>query len=237
MADNKVLGKNFLAYMKIGEIFYPVFCGKTVELALEQDEIETTHVNAGPNREYVPGLANSLLSCTGVTTSDNTNGRISIFYLMQQSVRREIQQMRVVATDNDSNVVVISFSAFIRSTNVNRDSVSFSQSSVVFRVTGGMTFDTIIPDPAEPVCEIEDPLYLTLAEDGTEVSDSLLEQDNVTILEVQREGTGLDETTGTPGNRQFKFVGGSGNGKIQIDPNNPGFPGGETIYVLYKITT
>lgn len=144
--------------------------------------------------------------------------------------------MRLVGTDNDGNIVGIEFQGWVRSTNISRDIPSYSQSAATFRITGGLTFITSIAEPAEPVCDIEDPLYLTLAEGETEVGDALLEATGVEILGVTREGIGLDKTTGTPGNRQYKFVGGTGNGLIQIDPNNPGFPGGESIWVLYKIS-
>lgn len=232
--SNKVLGSGVTTYMEIDSVFYPVFCAKTASLTTNQDELEVTSVASSRDREYIPGMRNATLNCTGVTTSDNSNSRVSLLYLMQPAVIGTTFPMRMTFTDKDANVVNITFSAFITSTNVDRAlGGAFSQSSITMRITGGLTFGEPIDPPAEPVCEIQDPLYLDMAEGETSVSDVLLEADGVVILEVQRTGTGHDETTGTPGNREFKFT--AGTGTIGFDATNPANSGGETIYVLYKI--
>lgn len=235
MPDTKVLGRNVLAEIEIASVFYPIFCAKNVSFVLEQDEIETTHINSGPYREYVPGVANSTLQCSGITTTDNTNGRISIFYLMQTSVRRTIHSMRLKCTNQDGGIKIISFNAFVRNTSISGDRTVFSQSDITFRVTGGLTFSDVIPTPEEPVCELADPLYLTMAEGETSVQDNLLISPDITILEVQREGLGYDQTNGSPGNRQFNYD--ETTGTISFRPSNPALAGGETIYVLYKQIT
>lgn len=233
--SNKVLGSGVKTYMTIESVDYPLFCAKTADLSQFQDELEVTSIASALDREYIPGLRNSVLNCAGVTTSSNAGGRVSILYLMQPGVIGTIFPMKMQFTDKDANVVTISFNAFITSANVNRAlGGSFSQSSVTMRITGGLVYGDPINPPGIPVCEIQDPLYLDMAEGATSVSDVLLEATGVEILEVQREGTGHDETTGTPGNRQFKFT--AGTGTIGFDVTNPAPPGGQVIYVLYKIT-
>lgn len=233
--STKIKGRNVFAQIKIDGVFYPVFCAKTAVLQSNQEEIECTHVNSGADREFVPGMGDATLDVTGTTTSDNTNGRVSIIYLMQAAQRRTVFEMRLIMTDDNAATLALTFNAFTTSRTISREIASYSQSAVSFRITGGITIDTTIDPPTPPVCEVQDPLYLTLAEGATSVADVLLEQDDVVILHVERNGMGLTETSGTPGNAEFKFTGGAGNGTIAIDPTNPGMPGGETIYVLYKI--
>lgn len=63
----------------------------------------------------------------------------------------------------------------------------------------------------------------------------------VSVLHVEREGQGLDETSGTPGSRQFKYT--PSTYRIDFDPGNPFVQTGpgrpsrynlEKIYVLYE---
>ena len=57
-------------------------------LSVSQDEIEVTSINSGSSREYLPGTANGMLTVGGLSPIDNTEGKISIFYLLQQGIRQ-----------------------------------------------------------------------------------------------------------------------------------------------------
>lgn len=81
--------------------------------------------------------------------------------------------------------------------------------------------------------QVQDTLYIDFAAGETQVSHPLLEQTGVVILFVARETALFKPTTGTPGNQQWKFTGGAGNGTVEFDPTNPSL--GETIIVSYKI--
>jgi hypothetical protein len=230
MPDYNVLGKNVLVEMLIDGVYFKIFCAKSADQVIDQDEIETTHVNSGANREYVPGMSNSVINMQGMTRINNEDGRINAVYLMQTAIRRDIWPLRVTLTNENAQVATLSFNAFIKSVGWSRESTSFSNSSVSWRVTGDITFATSVPAPTEPVCEVQDPLYLTLAEGEISTGDPLLDDPEVTILAVTREGVGYDETTGTPVYREFRHVGED----IVFDASLPGNPGGETVYVLYK---
>src|SRR5574343_56785 len=220
---NTIKGKNIVCSMYVTDNYYPVFCGKTAEFTINQDEIETTSVNSPNSREYVPGMMNATLSMTGVTTLDNTNGRVSVLYLMQQSIRRSVQDLIITLTDDDGSDIVISFSAIITTTGFNRDVASYSNSNVTFRITGPVTFDTVITPPTpEEVFSI----YLNTVAGLTSVSDSDLI--GVDILQVARTGSTHNETTGTPTGRQFKYT--SVSGTISFDASIP-FESGEDVYV------
>ena len=228
---NLVRGRDVIVSLKISGTFYPVFCAKSATLTSNQDEIEVTHINSGADREYVPGMGNATLDVSGITTIDNSNSRVSLPYLLQAAQRRTTFEMRVLLTDEDANPLAITFSAFSTTRSLTKEMASYSQSSITFRITGGIAMSTVIPEPELPPCDIESPLYLTLLEGDTEVSDALLEQTGVEILGVARETDVYTETTGSPGNLQFRFTALTGT----IDFQNPGNPGGENIWVLYKI--
>lgn len=238
---NQVLGKNVVVAMKIGVDYFPIFCGKTAELPIEQDEIEVTHVNSGSDREYVPGMSNALLNVTGVTVLDNTENRISPIYLAQLSIRRTIGDFRMLLTDQDGDQQAITFSAFVRNINISRDVVQWSQSNVTLRITGALTFSSVIDPPGPVTCEEEDPLYFTLAEGVAYVESALLKADvgeTITILHVSRSGTTYYETAGSPGNLEFQYTEVGANGRITFQ--YPGFaadPDLEFVSVEYKIET
>lgn len=234
--DRDVLGKGVVVEMKVDGLFFPVFCATVNEFQLDQDEIETTHINSGPNREFVPGMASATVSVTGITRVNNADSRVNIVYLLQQSIRRQIHELRMVIVDQVTpvpNASVMTFNAYISSTNVSSDKQAFSKASITFRVTGGITFDTVIPAPVEPVCEVQSPLYIDTTPGATFVHHALLEVAGAVILKVEREGVGHDQTEGTPVGREYKFTGGSGNGTVAFDSNIP--LGAEVVYVLYKI--
>lgn len=236
---NQVLGKNVFVEMLISGIYYPIFCGKTADLPLEQDEIEVTHVNSGSEREYVPGMSNFLLNVAGVTVLDNTENRVSILYFMQLAIRRSINTYRMRFIDQDGGAEAVIFDAFVRNSNVTKDVTTWSQSSVTMRITGALTFTSVIPPPATPTCEQEDTIYTELAEGDLFVTDALLipgAGETITILHVSRSGTTYYETNGTPGNLEFLYT--PATGKITFSqPGNPAFPDLEPISIEYKIET
>jgi len=240
MPDIKVLSENYIFSLKVDGTYYPIFCAKSVNFPIDQDAIEITNVNSGPVREYTPGQNTATISASGITEINNSEGRISPFYLKLLATRRAIQDLRVLATSNNGVQLAITFRAFITHIETGKDVGSFSNASVTFQITGGITFSDVIPGPGEPVCEVQDPLYVVGIENEYIVQSSFLRNEDgllKTILEVQREGTGHDETESDPGNRQFRYTADSDFGYIEFDDTNPFNPGGETIYILYKIQT
>lgn len=229
---NRVKSSNVIIELLISAVYYPIFCGKTMEFVQTQELVEVTSVNDTISREYEAGMTTASLTITGVTVLNNTGGRIAIAYLMQESIRRAAQSMRIRLIDDDGTAIQIAFSALITSNTLSRQFGTYSGSATTLTVTGEPVITAILP-PGAASC-VEDPLYLAFAAGQTSVHSVLLEQTGIVILEVEREGTGHDQTNGTPGNRQFKFTGGSGNGTVAFDPTNPS--NGETVYVLYKLT-
>lgn len=212
---------------------YPVFCCKTWEFPYDQDEVEVTHINAGAERVYIPGMSSAMLSVTGITSLDNSEGKVSINYLMQQAIRRQIHTLRLTQTDDEGGTLQIEFNAFITNTTLSKATGSYSQSSATFRVTGSMTFSSVITPPVPSDCEETGRVNLTIPEGDTMGQDAVLIGADVEVLLVSVEGTIYDATTGTPGNRTYRHD--STTGEIILDPTNPAPPDGWALEVLYKI--
>lgn len=210
--------------------YYPIFCAKSADFTIEQDEIETTSINSGAMREYLPGIGNATLNVTGVTTLDNTDGRISNLYLMQQSVRQSIQQLKVLFTDESANINEATFNGMIKTTSISRDIPSYSQSSVSFRVSGNITFSTVTSSPAALV-ERSD--YWTMSSGATSISGSSVVNSytlsGATILGVWRSGIQYNVVTTTPSGRECKLSGST----LSFDTSIPST--GETVWVNFKV--
>lgn len=228
--SNRVQSKNVIIEMLIGADYFPIFCGKTMEFIRNRETIEVTSVNSTTGREYESGQSTGTLNIGGVTILDNTGNRVAITYLMQDSVMSAAQVMRIRLTDDDGGSLQIAFSALITSANLSRSFGSYSQSGVSLVVTGGVVISPVV-DPPSVICP-EAPLYIDVVAGASDVHSSLLETAGITILGVARSGMQFNQTTGTPGNAQFRY--GGTDGKIYFDTTNP-FNAGEVIYVLYKL--
>lgn len=227
---NTVKGKNVVIEMYVAPDYYPIFCAKSGELVTEQDEIEVTSTASGSSKEFLPGMFSGMLTCSGVTVINNTDNKISVTYLMQQSVRRVVQTFRITMTDDEGTVLRAGFQGVILGNSLQRETTGYSQSSTRIRVSGDIEFSEIILPPTP---ENEYALYLTVVAGQNAVSHADL--DGATILQVQREGVGHTEVSGTPaaGGREFKYTDGVGTGTITFDAGQP-FVTGEIIYVLYR---
>lgn len=233
---NRVQGKNIIGSMNIDDTYYPIFCGKTLSFNLDQDELETTSVNSGVSREYIAGMANAVMNITGVTILDNTESRISIAFLQQQSIRQAVQEWQIQLTDDDGSIIYYLFEGIIRNTSFTKALPGYSQSDLTVRITGDINITTIAPPPPPGSPEIIYSDWWTMDAGNTYI-DGLSDVhgyglQGVTILEVDREGANYDIiTSGTPGNRQATHN--NTTGVISFDPTNPSM--GETVFVLFKV--
>lgn len=215
--SNRILSNNVIIELDILGVYYPVFCGKTMEFVQAQELIEVTSVNSATGREYEPGLTTGNLSITGVSIIDNSGGRVSLPYLMGSALRA-VQNMRIRLTDDDGTTLQISFQAIITANTLSRAVGTYSNSSVTMTVTGGVTVGPV--DPPAPIeidvysdtwATVNGQNYVDGASTGT--SPSAVANGGAftlgatdTVLEVKVEGTEFDViTSGAPGNRQCKF--------------------------------
>lgn len=233
-----IKGKNMIAQVNIDDVWYPVFCAKTVEFTNEQDEIETTSINSGISREYIPGMNNATMTVTGVAQMINDT-KVGVVYLLQESIRRTMLDMRIYMTDEEGTIRQLTFDAFVKSLSMTRERATYAQSSATFRISGPIGISTPIAPPTPPSCEVQDTIYEDLAEGATSVqNDDLIQGDDETIkiISVSRSGGTYYQTTGTPGSEEFFYN--ETTGTISFDPLNPGNPASpdlEPVSIEYKI--
>lgn len=227
-----IKGTNSITSLNISGVFYPIFCAKNFVFTLNQEEVEVTNIGSGADRDFLPGLGDGSISVDGLMELDNSDGRISILYLMQQSIRRKVHQLRTTFTDDDGNVQVLTYYAFYRVGSATKQTGFYNTNAAEFRVTGVISFSSSVTPPVDPVCEVQETLALTLAEDATTVTSASLTTANAEVLWVSREGILYTLTTGTPGNREYAIDYGTGT----ITFLAPGNPGGEGVEVGWQIT-
>lgn len=230
MTDQKAIaGNDCVVSIMIDEVFYPIGCGVSCSFETENEIIATTTVGSGLWREKRVRRSDWRGTVSNVMISDNSADRYGVFYFLQEAIRRSVNTYEFSFTDLEGTEKTIVGDAIISLITINADQTSFAKWDLNIEGTGAIEFDVVTPAPPEGSCEIEDPLYLTLSEGATSVTDALLGTAGVVILEVRREGLQFNETGGTPGNREFRFV------SPNISFRDAGNPGGEGVFVLYKI--
>lgn len=228
MSDNTILGKNFVLWVYVEDNYYPIACGRTMTLNNELEMIEATDVNAGTARSWRPRFSSATASFEGVTTSTNINGKISPFYLLEESQRRALQNMKAVFTDQDGTPKVIQFYAYVRQNNfVGATGGTRVASTLEFQITGLPAISDLTP-PETAVCSVDSNYYATTPDQSYVIIAALIAKD---ILEVWREGTQYDIVTGTPSGRQVKYT--SSTGRFDFDTNIP-FNPNETVFVVWQ---
>lgn len=234
MPTANIQGKNVSVEIFVTDDYYPVLCATDMTFTRSPEFITKTGPTSGLFREFQPRIEEWNVTVSGLTKLENEES-ISFFYLLQTSVRRTVQQIRVVFENNVGDILSISGNAYIGQSSINGPATEFSQASIEFKGTGPFEQSSVIDPPAEQECEVEDTLYLTLAEGASSVHSDLLEQANVVIVGVSRSGLVHSESGGTPGSLEFQTD--LPNGDIYFDPTNLGNPGGEQVTVEYKIET
>lgn len=237
MSGNKVLGKNVIIELLVSGTYYPVFCGKNMEFVQQQELVEVTSINSAVAREYESGMTTASLSISGVTILDNTDSRIAITYLMQESIRRVAQTLRIRMIDDTGATIQIGFNALITSNTLSRTFGAYSQSSTALTVTGGISITPVTPPPPATVNVLSDYWIPTNGNnylDGTSVVNSYNLGATDTILGVAVEGTEFDLiASGTVGNRQCKF---NTSTFIILFASDQIFDGTQRVFVLFKRT-
>lgn len=226
-----VLGSNMI--LELGPDYTPIGCATNCSFSYSNELIGKTDRNAGLFRKYRVRLGDCTANIQGLTTLVNDE-TISSFYFLQEAIRRTEQPLRFRFEDESGNLQSIEGNFLVQTISMNSDVSGFAEFDISFQGTGGASLLPVVVDsPAEGVCEVQETLYLTLAESATSVTSALLIGADREILFVTRSGTSYNETTGTPGNLEFKFN--NVTGAISWATGNPGNPGGEPVTIGWQI--
>ena len=232
-----IKGSGMVAELLVSGDYVPIFCAKDCTLSVSQDEIEVTSINSGSSREYLPGMANGMLTVGGLSPIDNTEGKISIFYLLQQGIRQSVKDWRVTFTADDGTGIAATFKGFIRSDEISKQGFAYTQSSTQIRITGNISLGEIVDPPAFNYDILSD--YWTTTNGVNYVSLSAASAVSAyifgatdSILQVDVEGTQFDViTTGSPGNRECKL---NTMTYVLTFATDFLFDGTQRVYVMFK---
>ena len=234
MTDSKaVQGKNMIASIKVGEIYYPVFCAKSCSFLLNNEIIRRTGVNDGLGVKRRVRRTEFSGSASGVTVTDNTSDRYSVFYLLQEAIRRSESDWEFEFTNFDGETKTITGVFLIEGIDVSGDVASFSQSTVNI-IGSGLPIIDESPSSGGVDENVDSDWWETTV--GTNSISGLSENGKSligkTILAIARNiDTLIPITTGTPVNDEGKFS--SAAGSITVDASIP-FESGERIWAMWK---
>lgn len=226
-----VPGKNVNVEALIDGIYVVIGCAVSCSFEFENELIGKTDVNAGLFRKKRVRISDCRGSVQGLTTIVNTSSRLSIFYFMQEAIRRAENTMRFVYEDEAGNTMYVSGLFLVRALTLNGDASGFGEFDLSLEGTGGITVGTVNPVP-ELICpEVTSDSWETV-EGETSISGPGIAGrsfEGKDILEVDREGTQFDYNPGTPGNREFTYDGVN----ITFNAGVP-FNPGERVFVVWQ---
>lgn len=218
-------GENCTLSIKVADVYYPILCGTDLSYTRTPEFIEKTGPTSGFSREYVVRIEDWAASVSGLTMIEN-GSTISFFYILQEAVRRAVQDIKLHFEDQDGNYKEITGQALIGTMNISGPVTNFSNATIELRGTGDFEMDVIPP----PAAAVENYIDIPIVEDEISVQDNVLI--GKTVLQVRRNGGSLTMTTGTPGNLEYKFD--TATGEVFTDVNVPYVAGEQPIYVLYR---
>lgn len=227
--SNVVNGKDVSVETLVGVDWIATACAVSCSFEFENELIGKTDVNAGLFRKKRVRISDTRGSLQGLTTINN-NSKLSIFYYLQEGVRRTELTMRFVFTDESNDVRYVQGVFLVKTIGLTGESSGFSEFDLQLEGTGNIIIGTVneISDTTCP--ELFSDTW-TMAEGETTISGLGQEGRSFAgteVLEVDREGMQYDYTSGTPGNRQHGYDG------TEISFQNEAAEGGEKVFVVWK---
>lgn len=229
-----VEGKNCILEVRVNGSYQPLLCAENFTFTLTQEMVLKTGPNSGLFRERKARLSDWNVEVSGLTPIDDPD-TVSWFYMLQNSVRRAVQALRMTFEDQAGEVRVFTGSALVETQEISASMTDFANASISLVGTGGFDISEVIDGP-DTACEVQEDYYFTLAEGATTLTDVVLQPESgvtKSILGLSRDGSVHTETGGVPGNLEFAFN--AATGVISFDPTNPALPGGSPVWVLLKI--
>lgn len=227
-----VFGNNAILQVKISGTYVSLGCAISCSVEYQNELIAKTDVNAGLNRKRRVRMGDSSMSVNGlVTLVDSTTQ--SPFYFLQEAVRRNEVDLRILFTDEGAIQKQVQGNYLIQTIKLTGKADDFSEFDIEFQGTGDISLadpddesGSDIPGDVQfdwwPLDEGETSITGT-GHYGRSFSGEL-------ILEVDREGIEQEPVTGSPSGREYANSGTI----ISFDSTLPGNPGGERVFVLWR---
>lgn len=236
---NPVLGADAVLEIKVDDTYYPALCATDMRYFYTPEFIEKTGPTSGLFSEYDVRLQSWGCTLNGLTKIANDTV-LSFFYLLQTSVRRVRQDIRLTFTDDESNSKQITGYAFIGSSEITGPVSGFCEATVELKGTGPFTIADVEPPTPETFDVLSD--YWTTTNGlnyitgASAINSYTLDSDTDEILEVAMEGVQYDVVSGTPtaGTRTCQFN--TSNDRI-VFPSDVVFDGAQRVFVEFKRTT
>ena len=147
--SNPVHGSGVLIELLVVDTYYPVLCGTDCSINYNPEFVLKTGPDS-PARERMPRIEDWDISVSGLTKIAN-DAALTFFYMIQQAVRRSLLSLRAKFTDDEGTIKTMDFQAYVGPSSISGPMSDFSQCSINFSVTGGLTDLSDPEDDPTPV--------------------------------------------------------------------------------------
>lgn len=234
MTQTVIHGSNVNLLVKINDVWTYIGCATGCVFEFLNEIILKTDRNAGLFRKKRARISDSRSSVSGVMTSGANTEKASVFYFLQEGVRRRENEFQFLYIDEAGNDVSILQTAIVQDIQLSADVSNFAEFDMQLEGSGTLTIGTVDP-PSPTDCPVLKSDYWVTVEGATSITGASANGiattlAGKTVIEVDREGLQQNETSGTPGNRQYRYT---GTNLIETDSLSPYLPG-ETIFVIWS---
>lgn len=133
-----VHGRDVLIEIKKDGVYYPVLCGTDCTFTREPEFLESTNPTSGIFKRYIIRREDWNMGVNGLTKIEN-DASLTFFYLLQTSVRRATQTVRITFEDIDSNSIQIEGSVLIGNETISGPVSDFASCSIEFKGMGRLS--------------------------------------------------------------------------------------------------
>jgi hypothetical protein len=232
--NDNIYGKDCYIYIKSGDDWYLIGCGISCSFEADNEIILRTGINDGLFPKKRIRQTDWRGTVSGVMISMSDDERVSPFYMLEETIRRNENTYKFEYTDLAGVTKTLTGSALIKTETINADQTSFAKFDISLEGTGAFTVDDA-DSPTDVVDENVDSDYWTTVAGEYAISGNSVDGKSLTgktILAVSREGVAHDPiTSGTASGRQARFS--TLAGSITFDSSIP-FSSGETVWAMWK---
>lgn len=206
-----IFGTGMILEMFITDQWYPILCATDCAYNRRAEFIEKTGPNSGLFREYAVRIEEWDMSASGLTKITNSSEALTFFYMLQTSVRRTEQQVRITFTDDEGGSKQITGNALIGDSTITGPATDWANCSIQLKGTGAFTISEVDPPSETEYTYLSD--YWVVGNGNNYISGASAVHGYTLIstdipLEVDWEGLGYELVSGTPatGARECRFT-------------------------------